>query len=225
MTPGEGPAEDPRAAEAFWRALGHQLGRPTGGAGRLVGRLMGRINASPNRHAIEALDLQPRDRVLEVGFGPGLALSEGLRRSEGPHAGIDASVEMVELAGRRNRHAIRSGRLDLVLGVARDLPWADSTFDKALLVNMLYFADARGLDIARVRRALRPGGVMVAYVTDGSTMGRWPFASGDTHRLFDASSLTASLLLAGFQQDHIEVRTIGLSFGIRGLLGIARSAI
>ena len=167
-------------AEAFCRALGRQLGHPTGPMGRLLGHLMGYVNATPNIHALEALDLKPHDRVLEVGFGPGIALAEVLRRSGGPHAGIDASAEMVELATRRNHQAIRSGRLDLVCGEARELPWPDGTFDKALLVNVLYFSDEDGRDLAQVRRVLRPGGVLVAYVTDDDTMRRWPFTPRDS---------------------------------------------
>ncbi|MFO1150420.1 MAG: methyltransferase domain-containing protein [Alsobacter sp.] len=186
-----------------------------------MGRLMMGVNASPNRQALAALDLQPGDKVLEIGFGPGVALAEILRRSDGPHAGVDVSATMVGMATRRNREAVRAGRLTLVHGPATTLPWRDHSFDKALLVNVLYFTESSALDLLEARRVLRPGGVLVAYVTDRSTMRRWPFAQEDTHRHFDAAGLRSTLALAGFEPDRVAIRPLALPLGVIGLLAVA----
>jgi ubiquinone/menaquinone biosynthesis C-methylase UbiE len=45
---------------------------------------------------VELLQVTPQDRVLEVGFGPGVALAELLARaSDGLVAGVDGSELMV----------------------------------------------------------------------------------------------------------------------------------
>ena len=58
----------------IWSAIGHQLKCPAGPPGRVAGRIMSVVNKQPNHLAIRALSLQPRDTVLELGFGPGGAI-------------------------------------------------------------------------------------------------------------------------------------------------------
>src|SRR4051812_427787 len=48
---------------------------PTGIAGQLIGRRMLRQHAPETRWTISTLDIQPTDRVLEVGFGAGHGLA------------------------------------------------------------------------------------------------------------------------------------------------------
>jgi len=60
----------------------------------------------------EAIRPRPTDRVLEIGFGPGLAIAElAGRAGRGRVYGIDHSDVMVHRASRRNRAAIRTLRL------------------------------------------------------------------------------------------------------------------
>jgi hypothetical protein len=44
---------------------------PRGFLGRIAGLLMVITNRRINRFVVEMLDVQARDRVLEIGFGPG----------------------------------------------------------------------------------------------------------------------------------------------------------
>ncbi len=53
-----------------------QFGCPRGPLGWIAGKLMARGNTDINRLALEALDLQPGDDVLEIGFGPGVTLAK-----------------------------------------------------------------------------------------------------------------------------------------------------
>lgn len=63
---------------------------------------MARLNADMERAALDTLDPQPRDRVLVVGFGPGVGLAELLRRvPDATVLGIDPSAVMVRAATRR----------------------------------------------------------------------------------------------------------------------------
>ncbi len=87
-----------------------QFHRPRGAAGWLAGREMALrpSNRQRNRWAVALLDVGPTDRVLEIGFGPGIAIREAARRAtRGRVAGIDHSPEMVRQATRRNAAAVR----------------------------------------------------------------------------------------------------------------------
>ena len=64
------------------------------------------------------LDVQPQDHILEIGFGPGLAIRELARRAtDGFVLGIDHSEVMVRRAAIRNRAAIEQGRVRLAIRI------------------------------------------------------------------------------------------------------------
>src|SRR5262245_47145454 len=116
-----------------------QFGHPSGLLGRLVGTIMAYENRERNQWAVALLDIQPTDHVLEVGFGPGLAIQEAARlAAKGVVAGVDASEIMLGQARRRNAAAVRAGRVDLRLGSAEALPFPDGAFDKAFVVNSVH---------------------------------------------------------------------------------------
>src|SRR3954452_16189627 len=102
-----------------------QFHHPTGLAGRLVGRVMAHrsSNRQRNEWAVSLLDVQPADRVLEVGFGPGIAIRELSRRAlDGAVYGVDHSDVMVQRARKRTPPAVRPGRLPLLLAAVDALP-------------------------------------------------------------------------------------------------------
>lgn len=204
-----------------WHAFGLQLQHPAGLAGSIVGWLMGLINDEPNRLAIDALELGPGDAVLELGFGPGRGLRTIAAQTRGPIYGVDHSVRMLHQAKELNETAVARGRMMLVHGPFSPLPWIDGTFDKILLVNVVYFFDTAGQDIAEVYRVLRPGGRVVIYATSRDTMRSWPFAGPETHRTFGAQDLAELLEGAGFSPSHTTMKHVELAFGVKGLIAVA----
>src|SRR3712207_1837319 len=122
-------------------------------------------NRRRNAWAVSLLDVQRDDRVLELGFGPGLAIRELSRiAAEGYVCGIDHSELMVRWARRRNVDGIRRGVIDLRLGSFNELPAFDAPFDKVLAVNTMGFGSDPVTRLAELRRLLRPGGqIALAY--------------------------------------------------------------
>jgi ubiquinone/menaquinone biosynthesis C-methylase UbiE len=139
---------------------------------------------------MDLLEIQRSDKVLEVGFGPGVGIRLLARlASAGYVAGVDASGEMVEQATARNADVIRSGRVDLRHRSVESLPFEDNTFDKALAINsMQIWPDAVG-GLKEIRRVMRSGGRVA--------LGFTPY-SGQPN-----SGLTETLYEAGFTQTHV----------------------
>jgi ubiquinone/menaquinone biosynthesis C-methylase UbiE len=82
-----------------------------------------RSNRLRDRWAVSLLDVHPTDWVLEIGFGPGVAIAELARRATGGKVyGIDRSEVMVRQAGRRNAAAIRAHRVQLAHASVDQLP-------------------------------------------------------------------------------------------------------
>src|SRR5262245_53386487 len=115
-----------------------QFQRPTGTAGHLVGWIMGRrsSNVQRNRWAVELLDVQPKERVIELGCGPGVAVAAlATKATGGIVVGVDQSPVMIRQARRRNAAAVRAGRVRLYHTSVENLSNVDGVFDAALAVN------------------------------------------------------------------------------------------
>ena len=93
-------------------AIVGQFGNPHGLLGRLAGHVMALNNHKRSTWVLSLLALAETDRVLEVGFGPGVALQRASARViRGKLLGIDHSATMLAQARRRNRVAIAAGRM------------------------------------------------------------------------------------------------------------------
>jgi ubiquinone/menaquinone biosynthesis C-methylase UbiE len=138
-----------------------QFGNPHGFGGRVAGWLMALTNRDLNAWAIDQLMVRPGDRVLEVGFGPGLAVQALARRARSGFVdGVDVSPLMVEQALQRNAAMVRAGRVRLQVASVSALPFEDGRFDRVLAVNNVQFWPKLTDDLREVARAMRPGGVL-----------------------------------------------------------------
>lgn len=124
-----------------------QFGNPRGVLGALAGQIMRRraSNVKRNLWTVALMDLRPTDRVLEIGYGPGFALGEVCKAlPQGSATGLGRSETMLKMASRKNRNAIRSGRLGLALGSVEDTapeakPVFSQPFDIVYAVNVVLF--------------------------------------------------------------------------------------
>jgi ubiquinone/menaquinone biosynthesis C-methylase UbiE len=136
-----------------------QFSGPSGLLGRIAGRLMARMNGPVNAWVVDLLELSPRDRVLEVGFGPGLAVERiAARTGEGLVVGVDHSELMRRQAARRNRETMAAGRVELRVASVGRLPFENARFTHALAVNSLQFWPDLPAALAELRRVLAPQG-------------------------------------------------------------------
>jgi SAM-dependent methyltransferase len=178
-----------------------QFGRPTGLPGRIAGRIMAHRASNRRRNAwvVSLLDVQRDDRVLEIGFGPGVAIRELSRKaSEGYVCGLDHSAVMVQQAAKRNAEGLRRGHVDLRLGSAESLPAFEAPFDKVLAVNVALFWDRPVELLGSLRRAMRTGGrIALAFQPRG------PGAT-DEAATKTGQELLAALRDAGFSQVRLE---------------------
>jgi SAM-dependent methyltransferase len=183
------------------RALVAQFHRPHGLGGRAAGWFMAHRGSNRKRNlwAADLLDVQPDDRVLELGFGPGIAIEAMARRAtRGVVTGVDHSEVMVRQATRRNAAAVRAGRVDLRLGNAEDLPAFDAPFDKVLAVNSLMFWDDPVARLKELRSLLCPGGqIAIAYQPRG------PQASDETAAR-TGREIAEQFTTAGFTDVRVE---------------------
>ncbi|MEV0825646.1 class I SAM-dependent methyltransferase [Nonomuraea rubra] len=145
------------------RTLVGQFHRPRGAVGRVVGWVMAHRSSNRRRNLWVAslLGVRPADRILEVGFGPGVAIAELSRRiGEGGHVyGVDHSEVMLRQASRRNAAAIKGGRVTLTCAPVDDLPSAlNGPFDVIFAVNSLGHWPTPAERVRELGGRLVPGG-------------------------------------------------------------------
>jgi SAM-dependent methyltransferase len=186
-------------------AVRAQFGRPTGLGGRAAGLLMAHRSSNRRRNAwaVSLLDVRSHDRVLEIGFGPGLAIRElGRLAAEGYVCGIDHSELMLRRATRLNAEGIERGVVDLRLGCVEELPAFDEPFDKILAVNAMMFWREPVDRLEKLRRLLRTGGLIaVAHQPRG------PGASDETAAA-NGRHIKAALAQAGFSELRLETMAL-----------------
>jgi len=142
--------------------IAEQARNAHGVLGRVIAFIMARETWAQNLRAIDALDVAPEDHVLDIGCGPGRALSVlAAQAIRGRVIGADPSELMAEIASDRNRALLRCGRVDMAVAGVEALPFTQMTFDKVLCVHVVYFWPDLVAALREVRRVLKPGGQFV----------------------------------------------------------------
>jgi ubiquinone/menaquinone biosynthesis C-methylase UbiE len=92
------------------------------------------------RSIVDALDIQPGDRVLEIGCGHGVAATLVCEVLEaGRLTAVDRSPKMIAAAERRNARYVEAGVAEFLVRELEDLDLGDRRFDKVFAVRVGLF--------------------------------------------------------------------------------------
>lgn len=126
-------------------------------------RLMGRWSRLVGDQFIDWLDVPKGLRWLDLGCGNG-AFTERLisRCAPSEVTGIDPSKEQLAYA------SVRPGAMPakFQLGDAEKLPFADGSFDAAVMALVITFVPDPAKAVAEMTRVVRPGGWIATYMWD-----------------------------------------------------------
>jgi SAM-dependent methyltransferase len=189
------------------RIFSLQAKRPSGWFGRVVmSRIFMKGNAGLNSFIKDLLDLQENDRVLEIGFGPGMLLHQMAQiTTKGVVEGIDFSEAMLAQANKTNKHDISTKRVKIQKGSCHDLPYSQGTFDKVCTSNTIYFFDDPLENFQEIFRIVKPRGKLVVGFRDKAQMKNMPL-SDDVFNVYTQDEVKGFLLNAGFSDVRIAVK-------------------
>ena len=137
------------------------------------------------RLILDRIGIEPGERVLELGPGPGAFTVDAARRA-GPDGGIIAVDIQSKMVTRLERRIQQAGIANVrtIIGNAHDLPLQDDTVDRAFLVTVLPEIPDKAAALAEIRRVLRRGGIL--SVTEDFSDPDYLFAS-ETTRLVETA--------------------------------------
>jgi len=117
----------------------------------------------------EALAATAGERILDVGCGPGFYVAELAKTvgEDGLVTGVDPSGAMLAAADRRTAALVN---VALLGGEATDIPMADASCDAALSVQVYEYVTDIDAALAEMYRVLRPGGRLVLWDVDWTTL-------------------------------------------------------
>lgn len=184
--------------------IARQFSNPSGVLGRVIGNGMAQRNEREARWTIDLLALDADARVLEIGFGPGVAIQYAAERATRGHvSGIDRSEAMLNMARKRNAAGVASGLVDLALADVESLPHPDDSFDRAFAIHCIYFWRDPVACLREMRRVLRPGGIVAITIRPAH---QWPARKppADVFHLYSGEEVVMLLSEAGFRQARVE---------------------
>jgi ubiquinone/menaquinone biosynthesis C-methylase UbiE len=127
------------------------------------------------RAILERVGIQPGERVLELGPGPGLFTVDAARRTgpDGRLIAVDIQPEMIARLEERVQEA-GLANVETHVADAYHLPLDDESIERAFLVTVLPEIPDQARALAELVRVLRPGGLL--SVTEEFYDPDYPFA-------------------------------------------------
>jgi arsenite methyltransferase len=197
------------------RFIARQLADPQGLFGRTVMvRLLNRGNDELISGTLSALDLDPADRFLDVGFGGGAMIEKAARVIErGKLHGVDRSADVVAEGRRYLRDLLHAGQLELKRGDVQDLPFEDGAIDKLGTTNTVYFWDDLDAGLSECIRVLAPNGRLAIGITGPDKMHDFGDVTQHGFTIYRPDELVAVLQRHGMVNTRVAIQYGRTSFG------------
>ncbi|MBE6504282.1 MAG: class I SAM-dependent methyltransferase [Methanobrevibacter millerae] len=142
--------------------------KPQGKLGNFQLKSMNKEHTPVSLWGLKHLNIKSDDVILDVGCGGGINIKRMAQDAKKVY-GIDYSIESVNLSKEVNEKLIDEGKVEIMKGNVKDLPFEDNTFDIVTAFETVYFWPDIEKCFGEVKRVLKPGGIfLIGMETNGS---------------------------------------------------------
>jgi len=135
---------------------------PSGLKGRFAGVVMNTIHSRQYEHIIREWITRDVVSILDIGCGAGITISILARLLKNSKLfGIDHSPDMIRMAERLNRTAVRERRIEFLVGDVHTLPYSDSYFDVVTAFDTVNFWSDMEAAMQEIVRVLKKAGSFI----------------------------------------------------------------
>jgi cyclopropane fatty-acyl-phospholipid synthase-like methyltransferase len=185
--------------------IANQFKKPTGFFGKIISKLMKKGNSYVYDKLIPALEINPKDHILEIGYGPGIGVDRILQHYDCFVSGIDFSELMFKEASVRNRNHIENKKAELTYGDFLSSNLNPHQYDKIFCINVIYFWDTLDEPFRKVKSELKEGGIFCLYMAHRDDLNRLKFTSDDVFNKYTIDQVIQCLQSSGFKDISYEV--------------------
>lgn len=184
----------------FRKFIASQFKKPTGLFGIFTSNIMIKGNMSNYNKLIKNLDVQPHDKLLEIGYGPGIGINMIIQACASCTIhGIDFSRLMYKRASKYNKLYIDRGKVQLQYGDFLETPIVSNDYDKIFCVNVVYFWDELKKPFEKIQSLLKKGGAFYIYMANKDTLIEKKAPDGVFNK-YSLEQMVEALRLAGFAE-------------------------
>lgn len=176
--------------------IASQFKKPTGLFGIFSSNVMIKGNKNKYDKLIKDMDIQPHDKLLEIGYGPGIGIGTIADTCETCTIhGIDFSKLMYKKASKYNKSNIDKGMIVLNYGDFVNMSVVNNDYDKIFCLNVVYFWNELKEPFDKVLSLLKSGGTFHIFMADRSMLQKAP---GSVFNKYSIEQIADALKSAGF---------------------------
>jgi SAM-dependent methyltransferase len=168
----------------------------------LTSNLMIKGNRSNYEILLNDLDVRPYDKILEIGYGPGIGIKMIAEKCDSCVIhGIDFSKLMYKRASGLNNQYIKDNKVRLLLGDFLTLEVDFKDYDKVYCLNVIYFWNDLLHPFEKIRSILKKCGVLCFYMAHKDFLKKKK-SPDEIFNKYSIEQVTEALTKAGFSRIH-----------------------
>lgn len=182
------------------KLIASQFKKPGGLFGNFYSNLMAKGNRRNYDELMNELNIQPNDKILEIGYGPGIGIRLIIEKCNSCLIhGIDFSELMFRKASELNRQSILDKKVKLFLGDFLSFSIESNYYDKVFCLNVIYFWDKLHTPFQKIKSALNNNGIFCFYMAHKDYLIKTRFPDSIFNK-YSIEEVVSALYEAGFSK-------------------------
>lgn len=182
---------------------------PKGDEGIAIGEFFNERNSKIIKESIKALNLEDKNRVLELGHGNCSHLPFLMEQAlHVKYFGMEISEIMIKEAARINEKYTKANEALFQPYDGERVPYVHNIFDRILTINTIYFWENPIEYLKEMFRVLKPGGKFVLTYTNSNLLKELSLVeNNDVFELYNKQTIKELIIETEFILNSIEEKT------------------